>query len=518
MKLSMRTWFLPVACALALPGLLAAQNQDEQEGGIPAPPPPDQTMDQSTSDETPGQAQAPGQDEDASFQTFYDALSSQGTWIQSSDYGYVWQPDVDDPDWAPYTDGDWVYSDDDWTWASNEPWGWATYHYGRWVNLTGHGWCWVPGYTWAPAWVSWRYGNGYCGWAPLPPDSFYGIDYFDGDTDISLGFHIGGDCDFFFGIGPGCYSFVPVRCLGYRNYHGYYAPRADNFAIINHTTNVTNIIVSRNGAPGGSAFGHVSVGGPSLAQVNAVTETPVERVSLVASNRLDGGAVSNHSLALFAPRVDPGTRTTSRPGRVTETIERAAINRGTDVTQPLAVNEQLSPSAPTQEQVRQAREAQLQAPAGAKVVTAHTVIQPVFHGPLNSLRTLPGTGTAEDASPGVVAPQPAVPRRQGGPVVYSQQGQVDQTQPEAHAYMSPNHSPTQPETVHPSPEPSTQRAYAPSHDTSSNGASPQPGNDYRSGGQAGGASGGYHNGGGSGGNSGGGGNHGGNGPWPPPGH
>ena len=68
------------------------------------------------------------------------------------------------PAWAPYTrNGHWVYANVGWTWVSDEPWGWATYHYGRWVNLDGTGWCWVPGYTWAPAWVSWRYGGGYCG-------------------------------------------------------------------------------------------------------------------------------------------------------------------------------------------------------------------------------------------------------------------------------------------------------------------------------------------------------------------
>jgi hypothetical protein len=27
----------------------------------------------------------------------------------------------------------------------------------------------VPGIEWAPAWVSWRVGGGYVGWAPLPP-------------------------------------------------------------------------------------------------------------------------------------------------------------------------------------------------------------------------------------------------------------------------------------------------------------------------------------------------------------
>jgi len=497
-----------VACVLALPGRLVAQDQNEQ--GTSVPPSPDQTSGQPTPYEGPGQSQvlAPSQDQDASFQTFYDELSSQGTWIQSSDYGYVWQPDVNDPDWAPYTDGNWDYSDDGWTWASNEPWGWATYHYGRWVNLTGHGWCWVPGYTWAPAWVSWRYGNGYCGWAPLPPDSFYGIDYFDGDADFSLGFHIGGDCDFFFGIGPGCYCFVPVTCLGYRNYHGCYAPRSDNFAIINHTTNVTNIVVSRNGSPGGSAFGQVSVGGPSLAQVNAVAETPVPKVNLVESSRPGGGVVSNGSLALFAPQVDPGTRTISYPDRVAETIEHATINRGTDVTQPLAVNGRLSPAAPTQAQVEQAREAQSQAPADAKVVTEHTAIQPVFNGLLTSLRTLPGTGrgTAANAEPVVVAPQREAAGQQGGPVVYPQ-GQVDQTQ-SATAYTPQYHSATPSGSGYHSSESSTPPGYASPHYAPSNTGSAQHGGYSSSG--SGGGSGGNSHGGGSGGNSSGGG-YGGNG-------
>ncbi|MCE0496400.1 MAG: hypothetical protein LV481_00440 [Methylacidiphilales bacterium] len=530
MKLSLRISFLLMACALAIPGRLTAQ--DEQYGPVPPPPSQsqDQTPEQPTPYEAPGQSQAPapGQ-EDASFQTFYDELSSQGTWVQSSDYGYVWQPDVNDPDWAPYTDGDWVYSNYGWTWASNEPWGWATYHYGRWVNLRGRGWCWVPGYTWAPAWVSWRYGNGYCGWAPLPPDSFYGIDYFDGEADFSLGFHIGGDCDFFFGIGPGCYCFLPVTCLGYRNYHGYYAPRPENFAIINSTKNVTNINVARNGSPGGSAFGQVTAGGPPLAQVDAVAETPVERVSLTASSRPGGGVVSDHSLALFAPEVDPGTRTTSRPGRVAGTIGHATINRGTDVTQPLAVNGRLSPPLPTQEQVRQANEAQSQPPAGAKVLTSHTAVQPLFNGPLTSLRTLPGTGTAVNGEPSVVSRQSnagGLRDGPGAPVVYPQ-GQVYYPAPPA--YTSPNYSATPSGNGYRSSPSSTPPGYAPAHYTStaSSGGSTQQsggygggggggynnggGGGYNNNGGNGGGSGGNYHGGGSGGNSGGSGYHGGNG-------
>ncbi len=55
------------------------------------------------------------------------------------------------------------------TWVSLYPWGWAAFHYGRWIYDPFYGWVWVPGYQWAPAWVCWRYGNGFYGWAPLGP-------------------------------------------------------------------------------------------------------------------------------------------------------------------------------------------------------------------------------------------------------------------------------------------------------------------------------------------------------------
>ena len=143
--------------------------------------------------------------------------------MQTDDYGYVFQPNVTDPHWAPYTDGHWVYTDAGWTWVSDEPWGWATYHYGRWINIDGTGWVWVPGYRWAPAWVSWRYGGGYCGWAPLPPETL------SARSSVAAAawstFHFGGDVDVNFSIGPGCYNFVRVGDIGEPNYHGHY-PRS----------------------------------------------------------------------------------------------------------------------------------------------------------------------------------------------------------------------------------------------------------------------------------------------------
>lgn len=56
-----------------------------------------------------------------------------------------------------------------WTWVSDWDWGWAPFHFGRWAVMTGLGWGWVPGTQWGPAWVSWRAGGGFVGWAALPP-------------------------------------------------------------------------------------------------------------------------------------------------------------------------------------------------------------------------------------------------------------------------------------------------------------------------------------------------------------
>ena len=98
------------------------------------------------------------------------------TGLTSEGYGRCWQPSVVvvNRSWTPYCNGGrWVYSDCGWYWASDYSWGWAPFHYGRWFRHNFWGWCWAPDTVWGPAWVSWRYNPGYCGWAPLPPTAFY---------------------------------------------------------------------------------------------------------------------------------------------------------------------------------------------------------------------------------------------------------------------------------------------------------------------------------------------------------
>src|SRR5947207_5883052 len=105
---------------------------------------------------------------------FYEPLNPYGSWVIVGSYGRCWRPGRVDAGWRPYCDGHWQRTDAGWYWASDEPWGWATYHYGRWDRSVEFGWIWVPATQWAPAWVSWRQGAGYVGWAPLPPSARIG--------------------------------------------------------------------------------------------------------------------------------------------------------------------------------------------------------------------------------------------------------------------------------------------------------------------------------------------------------
>jgi len=112
-------------------------------------------------------------------------MDNNGDWVNTPDYGYVWQPQVA-PGWAPYQVGQWEWLDwYGWTWVSGDPWGWAPYHYGRWFWRANFGWLWYPGvfgvpHYWSPALVGFfgfgggagfgiGFGFGQIGWVPLAP-------------------------------------------------------------------------------------------------------------------------------------------------------------------------------------------------------------------------------------------------------------------------------------------------------------------------------------------------------------
>ena len=130
------------------------------------------------------------------YAQFEAALAPFGAWIDDAALGRVWAPSaaVVGPGFSPYaTNGSWVLTEYGWTWDTAWTWGWAPFHYGRWTVLDKRGWVWVPGTLWGPAWVAWRAGRHYVGWAPLPP----------------RGMHLGRP------IGPRSpWRFVPADALG----------------------------------------------------------------------------------------------------------------------------------------------------------------------------------------------------------------------------------------------------------------------------------------------------------------
>ena len=233
---------------------------------------------------------------EVSYQSFYDALSPYGQWIDNPQYGYVWMPNVG-PDFKPYaTNGNWVYTDGGWTWASNYPWGWATFHYGRWFFENGYGWMWIPGNEWAPAWVSWRQSPDYYGWAPLGPS-------------VSISVSAGG------GYNPPAHywCFVPQQYVTSPHVNNYYVSEQQNVTIINNTTVIHNTTIVNNTVNNTTIVNnnvtnnHVTVnnyaGGPDPAEVSRVTGTPLRPVALRESNT-PGESMAGGGLAIYRPRVN----------------------------------------------------------------------------------------------------------------------------------------------------------------------------------------------------------------------
>jgi len=147
------------ACVLVGPRASAQSAPEASETGTPADVPTDDPY----ADTDP-----------AALTDFRPTLDPHGTWADVPGYGTVWIPDPNEvgEGFQPYdTAGHWDYVDSDYTWVSDYVWGWVCFHYGRWV-VSGGRWVWIPGHAYAPAWVSWRLGDGeypYLGWSPMPP-------------------------------------------------------------------------------------------------------------------------------------------------------------------------------------------------------------------------------------------------------------------------------------------------------------------------------------------------------------
>lgn len=234
-----------------------------------------------------------------SLQTFYDELSYHGDWINNTEYGYVWRPNVD-RDFRPYyTNGRWVMTEYGNTWVSDYEWGWAPFHYGRWFYDDYDGWVWLPDTEWGPAWVNWRSGGGYYGWAPLGPR-----------ININIGRN--------YYVPDNYWVFIPQRCIYYPSYTRYWEPRR-NVVIIRNTTVINHIYTDRNTR---SRY----YTGPRVDEVRRATRQnvrvyQVNDASRPGSTRIDRNAVNvyrptvRNNRADATPRVVANNSGSSRPSR-----------------------------------------------------------------------------------------------------------------------------------------------------------------------------------------------------------
>jgi hypothetical protein len=194
--------------SLLVPGLAAADT------AAPSPPGHAQPVDDGSQGAAaaPQQAGAADQYEDtdpSALSDFGEVLDPHGTWVQDPNYGTLWVPSSAEvgADFAPYQSaGHWGVTDaGDWAWESDYDWGYVPFHYGRWV-WAGAYWGWIPGRVYAPAWVTWRVGEGgYIGWAPLPPTWYW-------SSGVAVGL---------WSVPWAAYCFVPTSYVFYGNVSTY---------------------------------------------------------------------------------------------------------------------------------------------------------------------------------------------------------------------------------------------------------------------------------------------------------
>ena len=291
---------------------------------------------------------------------FYNALSPYGSWRELPDHGWVWQPSVAvvEPDWRPYLHGGrWIWTDYGWYWHSYYSWGWAPFHYGRWHRSTPWGWVWVPGTVWGPAWVTWRYYDGYAGWAPLPPACGYvrggGFTYYGSRVGFSFGF----------GLTSTCYAFVPVshfyvaRPWVYRVGH----TRVNQF--YGNTTVINNYVTGNNNTIINRGIGtEVVTSRTELRKIRITDAAGLQPGSAIRGERLsrDGSTLAVHRPRLPEPAARPPAAITERQEQAkartdsllqSRPVQAARLNAAAAADNP-APQRALSPARPSAAPVR----------------------------------------------------------------------------------------------------------------------------------------------------------------------
>ena len=232
-----------------------------------------------------------------SFDVFYNELSPYGQWDRDPSYGDIWFPRAE-ANFRPYgTNGYWTMTEYGNTWVSEYDWGWAPFHYGRWVYTNYRGWGWIPGYEWGPAWVDWRSGGGYYGWAPMAPS--VGVSVSIGALPLNL------------------WVFLPTRRIYDRYIHRHWSYGQRN--IYNRTTIINNTYIVNNNR---------YYGGPARRDIERNIGRRVEVRNIRIADHPGRTQVDKRSVSLYRPGRSSGT--TRNTGTRAVSNSRSNSVRSTD--------------------------------------------------------------------------------------------------------------------------------------------------------------------------------------------
>lgn len=310
-----------------------------------------------------------------SFSVFYDELSPYGAWVEDPVHGYVWVPDMGTGFHPYHTNGHWVLTEYGNTWVSFYDWGWAPFHYGRWMYDAFYGWVWVPGYEWGPAWVYWRYGGGYYGWAPLSPG--YAV-------TVSFGAY---NCPMDW------WMFIPHNHLYRRNITHYVRDRRQNINIYNQTTVINNTYINR-------TRNTTYITGPTRENYRQVSgrDVTVHRVNDVATRQPT--TTRDNTVNIYRPEIDK-TR-----GAVPANVIRSTQ----PLREPAPVNTNENRQAPFYNEIEKTRPVrQTPQPAPQRTEPVQRVPQPGEPVRQTPQRTEPVQRTPQRSEPARQTPQRTEP-------------------------------------------------------------------------------------------------------------
>lgn len=270
---------------------------------------------------------------------FESTLSPYGSWVDVQDYGRCWQPTVVvlNRSWRPYSDrGRWLYTSSGWYWQSDYSWGWAPFHYGRWHQDHRIGWVWVPGSTWGPAWVSWRYTDDHCGWAPLPPSARYHDGFYYRGSRVGITFDFGLHHDF--------YTFIPTSRFCERTPSRYYVSGSHSRTIYNNSVVINNYVRGNNNTVINEGIGRERISRATRTPVRTVTlrELPTTSNPAGRAERLEG-----NSLSVFRPNVSaPASGRPALQRSVTTTAPATPNSTASRNTRSVTRTEPTTPAQP----------------------------------------------------------------------------------------------------------------------------------------------------------------------------